>query len=510
MVNSVSSSSSSSNSLRVGGLASGIDTDSLVEQLMSAERQKLYKLQQEQTKLNWQQDAYRDVNTSLTGLDDSILDMKLSTTYNVKTTSSTSSAVTATASSSSANGTYSIDVDEVATSAINYSKNKITESTDFNPDAAIGDQQFTNGTVSADDLKFSITTYDENGVEHVYDDFEFKTTDSLNDILKKITNSEAGVRAFYDEQSKMVILEKKDTGNFNTNGEEMGLSGSFFTKFLQLDQANEQGGQDASFTYNGALALTSHSNSYTLGGVTFNFTEKTDNPVKVTVSNDVDAAFDKIKEFVDAYNKIVENVNAKLDETRYRDYQPLTDAQKEEMSDDEIELWEEKAKSGLLKGDSVLQNSLYSLRSAWYNNVETGGAYTHLAEIGITTSSNYLDNGKLIIDEEKLKAALTENPDGVYKLFSNDVEGDGRGIVNRLEDTLESTIDSIYKKAGKSTYTNDQYTIGKQLNDVQDRIDDYEDYLVNVEDRYWSQFTAMETAINQLNQQSSYLTSNFG
>ncbi|MFJ6412347.1 flagellar hook-associated protein 2 [Terribacillus saccharophilus] len=499
---------SGSNSMRVGGLASGMDTDSLVEQLMNAERQKLYKLQQQQTKLNWQQDTYREVNTSLASFDDSLLSMKLSTTYNVKTASSTSSAVTATATASSANGTYSLEVNEIATSAINVSQGAIA-GTDFNPNAAIGEQNFTNGTVTANDLKFSITTYDKDGAAQTTD-FEFDTTDSLNKILKDISNSDAGVRAFYDEQSKKVILEKKDTGDFNKNGKEIEFSNNFFNNVLQLDQSAETGGVDAQFTYNGALPITSHSNSYTLGGVTFNFTEKTEKPVKVTVSNDVDAAFNKIKDFVDSYNKIVEDVNSKLSEKVYRDFPPLTDDQKKEMSEDEIKLWDEKAKSGMLKGDSVLQNSLYSLRSAWYNNVENDGAYSQLAQIGITTSNNYLDNGKLIIDEEKLKAALTENPDGVYKLFSNDVEGEGRGIVNRIEDTLKNTMDNIYQKAGKSTYTNDQFSIGKQLNDVQDRIDSFQDYLTQVEDRYWRQFTAMETAISQMNQQSAYLASNFG
>jgi flagellar hook-associated protein 2 len=501
---------SGSNSMRVGGLASGMDTDSLVEQLMNAERQKLYKMQQEQTKLNWQQDSYREINTSLSKLDDSLLDMKLSKTYNTKTATSTSSAVTATASSSSANGTYSLEVVRVATGAINVSQNKITDSAEFDPEVAIGTQTFVGGTkVTETDLDFSFTTYDESGIAQQHE-FKFETTDSLNDILKNISNSDAGVRAFYDEKTQKVILEKKDTGDFHKDGKEIEFSNTFFTQFLQLDQTKEQGGEDAQFKYNGALTIDSHSNSYSLGGVTFNFTEATTSPVKVTVNNDVDASFDKIMKFVDSYNKIVEDINGKLDEKRYRDYQPLTDEQKKEMSEDEIKLWEEKAKSGMLKGDSVLQNSLFSLRSAWYNNVETGGEYTQLAQIGITTSNNYLDNGKLIIDEEKLKASLRENPEGVYKLFSNDVEGEGRGIVNRIEDTLKTTMDNIYKKAGKSTYTNDQFTIGKRLDDIDARIDDFQDHLKQTEDRYWRQFSAMEQAISQMNQQSAYLMSNFG
>ncbi|SEN23687.1 flagellar hook-associated protein 2 [Terribacillus saccharophilus] len=493
----VDSISSSSNSMRVGGLASGIDTDSLVEQLMNAEKQKLYKMQQEQTKLTWQQDSYREVNTSLKSFDDMLTNMKLSTTYNQKTTTSSSSAVTATADSSASNGSYSIEVTQVATAAINVSTERVGGES-FNPDEPLG-EQFT----------VSFTTYDQNGKEIAYNK-TFNATDSLNTILKDITNSNAGVRASYDTQTGKVVMEKKYTGDLNKENPEMdfGANNAFFTDFLKM--GTETGGQNAKIKYNGVLDVETSKNSYTLGGVTFNFVEETSGPVRISVNNDVDAAYNKIKEFVDKYNEIIEDVNGRLDEKVYRDYPPLTDDQKKEMSEDEIKLWEEKAKSGMLKGDSVLQNSLFSMRNAWYSNVATGGEYTQLAQIGITTSNDYLENGKLVIDETQLKNALRENPDGVYKLFSNSAEGESQGILQRLEKTIDSTMDNIYKKAGKSTYTNDQFTIGKRLDDVQKRIDDFQDYLTQTEDRYWRQFSAMEQAISQMNQQSAYLTSSFG
>jgi flagellar hook-associated protein 2 len=506
----VDSISSSSNSMRVGGLASGIDTDSLVEQLMNAEKQKLYKMQQEQTKLTWQQDSYREVSTSLKSFDDMLTNMKLSTTYNQKTTTSSSSAITATADSTASNGSYSIEVTQVATAAINVSTDRVGGD-NFNPNEPIGEQ-----------YTVSFTTYDQDGKEIPYNK-TFNASDSLNDILKDITNSNAGVRASYDTQSGKVVMEKKYTGDLNEdiydndgkllsrNAEiDFGTDNAFFTGFLNLKNENESGGQNAKITYNGVLDVETAKNSYSLGGVTFNFVDKTDGPVRISVDNDVDAAYNKIKEFVDKYNEIIENINGRLDEKVYRDYPPLTDDQKKEMSEDEIKLWEEKAKSGMLKGDSVLQNSLFSMRNAWYSNVETGGEYTQLAQIGIKTSNDYLENGKLVIDEKTLKDALRENPDGVYKLFSNSAEGNSQGILQRMEKTVDSTLDNLYKKAGKSTYTNDQFTIGKRLDDVQKRIDDFQDYLTQTEDRYWRQFSAMEQAISQMNQQSAYLTSSFG
>ncbi|MEC0304759.1 flagellar cap protein FliD N-terminal domain-containing protein, partial [Terribacillus saccharophilus] len=183
MVDSVSSSSSSSNSMRVGGLASGMDTDSLVEQLMNAERQKLYKMQQEQTKLTWQQDSLREVNASLKSFDTKAFDMKLSSTYNVKTATSTSSAITATANSSATNGSYSIQVKELATAAITVSTGSIADK-GFDPDAPLGGQAFSDGKTFTTDSKFKITTYDENG-DPIPKEFDVKATDSLNRILNK-------------------------------------------------------------------------------------------------------------------------------------------------------------------------------------------------------------------------------------------------------------------------------------------------------------------------------------
>ncbi len=179
------------------------------------------------------------------------------------------------------------------------------------------------------------------------------------------------------------------------------------------------------------------------------------------------------------------------------------------MSDREIELWEERAKSGLLKGDSILSNGLSSMRMAFYSNVDTDGPFKHLAEIGIKTTANYMDGGKLEINEAKLKEALAQDSEAVYKLFSNDVEGSSRGIINRLEDAIDNTMKRIETKAGRGTQTLQQYSLGRQLKDLNDQIDRFQDKLVTVEDRYWRQFTAMEVAIQKMNSQMSYLMQQF-
>lgn len=613
---------------RVTGLASGIDTDSMVKELMAAERLPLDKMEQKVSLKTWQRDAYRDMNMLFSELDKSILDMKLSTTYNTKSVSSSNEElVTATATAGSSNIAHKISNVTMATAAQNLSTGNVSASqtdkidpskslwlsqsgfgpngiswdtaehqnkdikvstagtafkldkgalaldggsfpfpvninvessistdpssyevvtgTSANADEKIatlsanqvfvnvdnGEMKFGSTLAEGSTIKgpkydhnvinFAIKTYDEDGnliednLETETDsdgiNFTFDGTTSLNQVLSKINSSKAGVSAFYDEYTDAISIQRSETGDLN-NGTagtaNMEFNGLFLTDTLKLN-GTETTGKNALFTIDG-LATQRKSNTFKISDVTYtlndNFTDKT---VSVGVTNDVDASYDKIMAFIDKYNETIETVNKSLQEDRYRDYKPLTDAQRNELSENEIELWEEKSKSGLLKGDSILSSGLSSMRYGWYSNVENDSSFDSITDIGITTSSKYLEGGKLEVDADKLKAALREDPESVQKLFSNDVEGSGRGIINRLEDSIASTIKNVEARAGKPSSTEQQYTLGRQLDDMADRISAFEDRLRSIEDRYWTQFGAMEAMIQQMNSQSSYLSQQF-
>jgi flagellar hook-associated protein 2 len=420
--------------------------------------------------------------------------MKLSKTYNSKKVSSSQgNAVTATATTSTANGTYRINVTRLATPAINVSESKIDD-----PDKAMdidGDIQF--------------TIYNEDGSENKRT-IPVNKEDTLNDILKKINNDDSPVRAFYDAGSKRVIMETTRTGKYNPgNSPEIDFGEDDFFKNA-LNMGTEQGGTDAVFEYNG-IEMTSKNNSYELNGINFQFLNETQGNAALTVTNDTENSFDSIMAFIDKYNEVIDTLNESQREERYRDFPPLTEAQKKEMSEDEIEKWEEKAKSGMLKGESAIKDGMFAMRQSWYANVKTDGAFASLTEIGVTTSNNYLDGGKLIVNEEKLRAALHEDPDSVQKLFSNSGEAPGRGLVNRLEDAVEGTMSKIKQRAGgEGTTTLETFTLGKRMKDLNKRIAAFEERLTKIETRYWSQFTAMEKAISRMNQQSSQLLAQFG
>lgn len=479
--------------MRVPGLATGMDTEAMVNKLMEAERMPLMRMKQDQTRLEWKRDAFRDVNRVLLQLEELIFDMKLSRTYQSKNVTSTrESAVTATANSGSVAGSYSIEVNQLARAAMNVGTGEVDLDKVYEGEGPI-----------------VFSTFDEAGQE-VLHEIQVEEGDTIGNIVSKINNSDSPVRVFYEANSQQVVLEATRTGVYNENGNEIVFDeNSFFARELNLDPAEEKGAQNAEFIYNHGLAISSKSNSYTINGINLQFHDVTEGTATLTVANDTDHAFDSIMKFVDQYNEVVEALNAPQQERVYRDYSPLTEEQMEEMSDKQIELWEEKAKSGILRGESVLSNGLFSMRQSWYANVETGAAFTSLTSIGISTSPDYMDGGKLVVDEDKLRKALEEDAASVQKLFSNSSKDESRGLINRLEDTVKNTMSGIERQAGKDFHSLDNYALGRRMKDLNDRISTFEAKLLQVENRYWNQFTQMEKAIQRMNEQSSHLFSQF-
>jgi flagellar hook-associated protein 2 len=406
-----------------------------------------------------------------------------------------------------------------------------------NGDTTVGTLNTSSGLITMNDLSaetnltvtyhenyttMNLGTYEEDGDKHTAN-FYIKESDSLNDVISDVNHSGIGVTMYYDENADKVSLTRKVTGDFNPEGTEIDTgtdTNDFLNRTLQFagTDSTETGGENAEFTING-LTTSRTSNTFTISGVTYTLknTFNTDNvsgrQVTVNVSNDTDTIYNNIKDFVDKYNDLIDTVQKKLDEERYSDYAPLTDDQRSELTDEQQEKWETKAKSGLLRNDMTFKSSLSSMRSLIYqkvNNPNISSQYNQLSSIGITTTADWLEGGKLEIDESKLKAAIEADPDSVELLFRGTGSSTSEeGIIQRLYDSVNHTYNTIVDKAGKSTFVNDQFTIGKDLNSVTKKISDMNDKLDNLEDRYYAQFTAMEEAIQKYNNQYSYLSSYF-
>jgi flagellar hook-associated protein 2 len=489
--------------MRIGGLASGMDIDQLVSDLMKAERMPLDKLYQKKQILEWQRDDYRSMNSLLQELDTHIFNnLTLQSSFlKKKVVSSDESVVTATANASAANIDTTITVTKIAKSA-----NWISP----------GTESFVQG---ARTLKIRVTNGDGTSPSTNPVTIDITADDTLSSVLTKLNNNkDLGITIFHDPQTDQIAITKKDTGaaaslviddvTTATFFQQLGFTGA--TAGAEL--TGKTAGENAQFTING-LSTSRSTNTFTINNITYTL-KKEGASATISTTNDTDAMFNTIKGFVDKYNEIIGKINDKISEERYRDYPPLTDEQKEAMTEKQIELWEEKAKSGLLRHDSILSSGLSQMRVDIYSTVSGANINTNydtLSEIGITTSSNYLENGKLIIDETKLREVLETDPNAVFELFNaSGSDFNTKGIAKRLRDTIKNTIGKIEQKAGKTLWTNQQFALGRSLDQIEDQIDRFEDRLVEIEDRYWRQFTAMEKAINQYNSQAMYLMNAFG
>ena len=259
-------------------------------------------------------------------------------------------------------------------------------------------------------------------------------------------------------------------------------------------------------TYNG-LEINRSSNKFTINGAEITLKQKTTDPVTFSSTTDVDSIYDTIKNFVDTYNGLISNISTEISEKKSKGYDPLTKTEKEALSEDEIEKWDKLARQGTLYRDSTLSNLLTNMRSSIYTSVK-GSSFNNMAKIGIATTSNYLDGGKLEIDEEKLRAAIEEDPNGVYQLFMGGSATE-EGVVQRLRGNLKTAMTAVSEKAGKTSSVNNTFTLGRLLDQYDDQISAFERKLADMEDRYYRQFTAMEKAISQANSQSAMLMSYF-
>jgi len=501
------------NTSRISGLASGMDIDTIVSDMMRAESITLDKLEQQKQILEWQQEDYRSLNTALYTFKDTAFSTKLESTFNQKGAISSNTAVAGvTAGANATEGTYAITVNSLATGVIKGSTTELVNEKDASGNALTLYNQFTElgvrGLLSTDNITVNI-----NGTALEFD----LDQDTIGTVVFKINNADLGVKASYDNDLNRFFLTttttgtdseitiSADTANFFSNG-----SNSSILK-LNVDEGVSYNGQNASIDFGDATGLESATNTITVNGLTLNL--KDEGSSNITVTRDIEAIVGSIKRFVDSYNQTLSTLYSKVKEERDRDYTPLTDAQKEEMSDDEIEKWEKEARSGLLRNDTLLQNAISNFRGAMSRVIENiDGQYDLLSQIGISTQS-YTDNGKLYIDETALREALTKDPDGVKELFTNSSSSeDEKGIAYQLYDIASNGIKYISDKAGSSSSfsTVDNSYIGKRLTAMEQEIEDWEEKLADIEERYYKKFTTMETLINKMNTQSSWLTSQFG
>ncbi|MFD1776629.1 flagellar filament capping protein FliD [Paenibacillus rhizophilus] len=492
--------------LRVSGIVSGIDTDSIVKQMMTAKRMPLDKLTQRKQVMEWQRDNYREINSKLVDFKTNKL-----TAYDKSSAMNTQTAVVTgdttalkAEATADANGvSMDIQVVQLAKSATAETAGASmvkADGTRITSNSTLADLQAINTGVTASNT-YTITV--NNGVP-----IELSKDLSISEAISKINNTtDANVTAKFDEVTGKLTIASKTYSSSGTL--TLGAGDTFQNLF--------GGVTDPISTYepakikvlgsSGSTDLTFATNSFKLNGVQLTLLSQTTTSAKVTTTTDPAKALESIKSFVSDYNNLLSALNTKVSEERYTDYTPLSDDQKKEMTDTQIEAWETKAKSGLLKNDDILKSTLTSMRSALTDKLG------QLSAIGITTGK-YYENGKLYIDEDKLKQALSDNPQQVTTIFQGSSGSSTTGLFDSLSTGMTNAIEKLSTKAGTSKYSSDltaafksDSVMGKELSDYTTRILNLQNQLNDYEDNLYKRFTAMETAISKYNSQSSSLTS---
>lgn len=374
-------------------------------------------------------------------------------------------------------------------------------------------------------------------------DILINENDTLTNMIAKVNDSEAGVIMSYSTTSDTLNLVAKDSGSMG----KINIDDSDFSKALfgaKNDATN--GYMEVAPGTNAKLEVSFDggknfqtiertSNSVSLDGLTIEILKKADGAelenIKFTVETNTDEFVDKMKAFIEDYNALVKNVSDKFTEKPDRKFSPLTDEQRKEMSEDEVKLWDEKAKAGVLYNDEYMGKLLTELRTGMFSSVD--GVDMGLSSIGITTG-NYADNGKLIMDaagEEKFRKALAEDPEAIARLFTNKV-GDPylkssqigynkddlkkSGIAYKLDVTFNNFAGTtggaglLVGMAGKKGEAYGQDTLSKSIRKIDSNLEKLKKTLQAEEARYFRQFSQMEKYINQMNSQSSWLTQQMG
>lgn len=313
-----------------------------------------------------------------------------------------------------------------------------------------------------------------------------------DELNAKLANDNAGVISEVED----VMVAKADYAAQVVAG-KIAITGS----------ATKIDAKDAEFTLNDAK-FTSDTNETTVNGITLTLSGTTTSPVTFTLINDTQAVYDTIKNFVNKYNEILKEMNELYYADSSRGYDPLSDDEKDAMTDSEIEKWETKIKDSLLRRDNTLGGIISSMKSSLLTPVEVNGKRYSLSSFGVGSSSIYLERGLLHIQGDaddtmyssstnKLMAALEDDPDTVMQVFS----GVAKNLYKTMQDKMKKT-----SLSSALTFYNDVY-IKNQLVAYNKQISKDEKKLTELEDKYYKQFSAMETALAKLQSQQNSLSS---
>lgn len=513
-VNSIYGSVSSKN--RVSGLVSGMDSDELVKSMASTYYQKVTTAFQNKVKMEYKKEAYTNFNSSLTSFSNRFLSSVGSNSIRTRSAfnsmsvrlhdSAGSANAKITAKNSASPGVHSLKVVSTAQGAKLDSSMKVGEN--ISSDQLLSS---VSGLSELEDKDITITFTHPESQKKI--DVTVSKKDTLASLAKKINSAGVGVKLNVSDISGSLSLESTETGKNSKFGFQASASfdgGSSVDLFKELGfeisddystNPNYHAGKDAEIIIDG-FTKTSATNSFSLDGMEIDVVSPTDSAFSFSVETSADKAKENISAFVDELNNILKEIYDKVNEKPMRNYQPLTDEQKSEMKESEIALWETESKKGTMYGDSKLRNLMQSFKKAIVTPME--GSDVTLADIGITMDKYSSKTApKVVIDEEKLSNALKKDPLAVEQLFTSYKYGapsEQQGLAMRLSESI-SDYNDIMRKLEYNTVGFD-----KKISKLESKLLSETKKLEKKQTEYYSKIAKMETALANMQSQSSWLS----
>ena len=352
------------------------------------------------------------------------------------------------------------------------------------------------------------TSIKVNGTEIVVD--RTTTMDSLASAMAK-----TGINASYDTNQGRFYLSSKNTGvenAFTVEADDATLAALGLN--LTDGEAGKIDASDASLVYNG-VEYTQATNSFNINGLTMDVSS-VGGEQAFSVDTDVDGIYDKVKSFVKEYNTLITEMNKLYDASSSRGYEPLTADEKDAMTDEDIKNWEDKIKGSLLRRDSTISTLLTSMRTTLNKSVEvtnsdgTTSRYA-LSSFGIVTS-NYTEKGQLHIQgnaddsdfaglDDKLKVAISDNPEALMKTLTT--------LGDEIYKNFQSSMKRVVGVRSSLTFYND-LEMDDDIKSYKEDVTSLQEKLQDEQDKYYKQFSSMETALTKLQSQQTYISQLFG
>lgn len=508
--------------IRLNGLASGMDTESLIQGLLDAQKLKNKRILDKQTTLTWKQEKWKDLNTKLYKLyTDDLNKMQLKGNYSTKkATSSNENLASVVVDSSAPEGSHTLVINSLAKSQF-VTGGMISTDKDNNPITASSSTKLSDLGIAAD----TKITFGKSGSTKTLTVTADTTLQNLVDTAKS-----AGLNASFDASKRRLFISSKESGVSNgfqisaTDG--AGADANALLGKIGLDALNPDGTKtnpamttstvvaatDSNVTYNGA-SLTGSTNNLSVNGLKITLKgADVGQEVSINVTKNAQSTYDMVKKFVKSYNDVLKEMNNLYYASSSRGYDPLTDEEKEAMTEDQITKWESKIKDSILRRDTNLSSLSDVMRTTMMSTVDVNGKKYALSSFGIQTSTDYTEKGLLHIygdsedavysaDEDKLMKALEEDPDTVVEVLS--------GISKKLYGEMYDKMKSIPNVRSALTFYNDK-TMVEQQRVYSKQISRLEVKLSELENKYYKQFAAMESAMSKVQSQGNYLANMMG